>query len=425
MPDETTGFAPPALVIWGGALIAALWLALTAAGAVTQEIAPRAALMLFPKNGFAYQNHATAGSMGKTAAVRDMRVGPEQLAEAREALRREPLASGALMLIGIERDAAGKHDEAATLMVATHTLDKRELVANAWLINHYGTMPGDHSEQVLGLLDEALKVKPELGQQYMPAFAQALANPDTIPVFLRLLRAKPSWELNFWRAVAANDAALPNAEVLRSRMLTGRDEQSDVDAMLMASFIRVKRMDLALSFGKGLPAKPGDRDNLLRNSSFEDLPSMPPLDWELISDGRIGSAIDEGRGTLIINAIAGSGGTVARQLIAMPPGSYQLLVKLGRAEFTRGSDLTVRVHCAESDDPDIPAFSERVDTDLDKPFVVAEDSRCSFYWIDLMFSAFDSSTPASTSVAEVRIIRARKQQETEAPAEKTDGKPPE
>ena len=412
-------------MIWGAAVIASLWLALTAAGAVTQESAPRVALMLFPQNGFAYQNRALAGSVGKSDTIADLHVGPQQIEDARAALRREPLASTALTLIGISNASGGRGPAAASVISAAHRMDKRQLIANAWLINHYGTQPGDHSREVLGLLDEALKVRPTLVDQYMPAFARALVNPETVPVFQRLLLGKPSWEANFWAAVASNDAALPNAEVLRSRLLARGEKPGAVDSSLMDAFIRARRMDLALSYAKTLPQLPSDRDNLVRNSSFGSTPQMPPLDWQLTNDGRMTAAVDEGSGTLEVNGIAGSGGVVARQLIALPPGQYQLLLKLGRPDFTRGSDLRVGIHCAESDDEALPQVTEKADGDLDRSFVIGGDGRCRFYWVDLIFSAIDSSGPASTSIADVKIIRARAVQDTETPAEKTDGKAPE
>lgn len=417
-----TGSVPRTFVIWGVALLAALWLAMSAAGSVLAAVSPQAALMLFPKNGFAYQERARAASTA--GSIRELRITPAQLADAREALRREPLASTALTLIGIERGTRGKPDEALRIVAGAHAIDKRQILANGWLIGHYGTQPG-RSREVLELLDEALRVQPELGQQYMPAFAQALTNADTIPVFQRLLRGKPGWEQQFWQAVSASDAALPNAEVLRARILAGPEEPGQIDDLLIAAFIRARRMDLALSYSKSLGDRPEDRDNLLRNSSFSATPRMPPLDWELINDGRLGAAVDEGRGTLEVNAIAGSGGTVARQLVALPPGNYVLLVKLGRESLTRGSDLTVRIHCAETNDGTLPSLSEKVQGDVDRAFAIPADSGCRFYWVELVFSTLDASGPTSTNVAEVKIVRARALQTTEAPSSVTDGRAPE
>ena len=48
MQDTMTGSAPRTFVIWGVALLAALWLAMTAAGSVLAANAPGAALMVQP-----------------------------------------------------------------------------------------------------------------------------------------------------------------------------------------------------------------------------------------------------------------------------------------------------------------------------------------------------------------------------------------
>lgn len=427
MPSEivSEGRNGSRLLIWAGALIAALWLGLTAAGAVAASDAPGAATALYPVNGFAYESRALVRAARGKAAIRDMRITPAVVADAREALRREPLAVTAMTLIAMDMEAKGKQAEAAKLMLSVRALDKRELLANAWLIAHYGRTP-DHAGEVLGLLTEALRIRPQLADGYMPALAQGLANPDTIPVFYRMLRAKPEWETAFWNAVAANDASLPNAEILRGRILKAGEKPGEIDMTLMAAFVRTQRMDLALSYGKSLPEMPEDRDNLLRNSSFSSVPGMPPLDWQLTNDGRMTAAVDEGSGALVLNATAGSGGIVARQLVAIPPGRYALLAKLGRAEFSRGSELRIRVHCAEAVEGEALGFSARAEeADIDHAFAVPDTTRCRFFWVDLIFSALDATSPASMNIAEIRIVRARKQQETEAPAVVTDGQAPE
>jgi hypothetical protein len=239
----------------------------------------------------------------------------------------------------------------------------------------------------------------------MPAFAQALQNPETIPAFQALLRNHPAWEKDFWQAVAGNDGALPNAEVLRGRILAGPENLGDVDQALVSAFIRVGRMDLALSYAKSLPALPDDRDNLVRNSSFSEESLLPPLDWDLTSDGRVSAAIDRSVGTLELSALPGTGGVIARQLIAMQPGSYTLLVKLGQQALSAGSDITVRVVCAEKGVTG-PSLNERLSGDTERPFVVPE-TPCRFYWLTLEFSALDSSNPALASIAEVRLARGR------------------
>jgi hypothetical protein len=342
--------------------------------------------------------------MGANQSIQQIRVSDADLASALAAVRREPFASGALTLIGIARDQRGDAANATRIVASAHALDKRQLVANAWLINRYGTAGRDR--EVLALLDEALKVRPELSDRYMPAFAQALQNSETVPVFQTLLSRHPAWEGDFWSAVALNRAALPNGEVLRSRLLASHHDLDSVDAMLMRAYIQAGRLDLAVSSGKNLPTLPEDGDNMIRNSSFSRTPILPPLDWELMNDGRISTTVDEASGRLEISALPGAGGVAARQLIALPPGNYALLVKLGQQALSSGSDVTAHLYCAEQGVQGA-SLNERLNGDLDRSFVVGADAQCRFYWIELIFSALDSSGPALASIAEVRIAHGR------------------
>jgi hypothetical protein len=396
-------FSSRTLLIWGLALIVALWLAMTAIGGIAQAGAPGVALSVFPQSGFAYETRAADHALTAGGSIQKMRMSGADLADAREALRREPFATTALTLIGIATGQHGDAVQATRMVAAAHALNKRQLLANAWLINRYGTTGRDR--EVLALLDEALKVSPQLTVRYMPAFAQALQNPETIPAFQVLLNNHPMWEKDFWSAVAGTPASLPNAEVLRGRILAGRENLGPIDTQLTAAFIAAGRVDLALSYAKSLPPVADDHDSLVRNASFSYIPVLPPLDWELFSDGRISGAIDESRGTLEISALPGSSGTVARQLIALAPGNYALLVKLGQAELARGAEISVHLHCAERADS-TASLTERLTGDLDRSFVVP-DGGCRFFWIDLDFSAMDSSEPALGSIAEIRIARGR------------------
>lgn len=395
---------PRLILIWGGALLAALWLAATAVGAVAKTRAPELALAMSPRNGFAYEQQAALHVFAGKASLQGLRVAEGDAALARQALRREPLASGALAIVGLDKASRGARDEAEKAFALVNRLDKRQPVANAWLIDHHGT--AGRSREVLRLLDEALKVNPELAQQYMPALAQALAQPDTIDFFQALLRRDPAWEPRFWDVVAATPAALANAEELRSRILRqGVEKPGEIDRNLVAAFVGAHRFDLAVGFARRL-APAGQGDGLVRDGSFTRIPELPPLDWDLRIDGRIGAALDLTRGALEMNALQGAGGLVARQLIDAPPGDYQLLAKLATATLGQGSDVVIRLHCAQQGAPGGVSLLERVTGDVEKPFTVPGGG-CRYHWLDIEFSAMDASGPAMASLAEVRIVSAR------------------
>lgn len=397
------GLSSRTLLIWGVGAIVALWLALTAVSGATQAVAPGIALVAFPRSGFAYEARAADHAIKPDSSIQKMRISDADLDDARAALRREPFATDALTLIGLAKGQQGDTDGATRIVAAVHAMNKRQLLANAWLINRYGAM--GRARDTLALLDEALKIQPELTARYMPAFAQALQNPETIPAFQTMLVSHPAWESAFWDAAAGNKASLPNAEFLRGRILAGPEKLGPTDTMLVAAFIAAGRVDLALNYGKSLPSIADDRDNLVRNATFSYIPVLPPVDWELINDGRIGAAIDESRGTLEVNAQPGASGTVARQLIALSPGNYALLIKLGQQDVARGSEISVQLRCAETGKTD-DVVTERLTGDLNRSFAIAENG-CRYFWLNLDFSALDSSEPALSSIAEVRITPGR------------------
>lgn len=409
-------------MIWGAAAVAALWLGATALGGVTKASRPDVALTMLPKNGFAYERRAMNATMRGQATLQTIRLSQADVADALAALRREPLASTALTIVGLDRGARGDSAAATRIVTRANALDKRQLVANAWLINYHGLAGQDR--RVLSLLDEALKINPPLAERYAPALAQALIKSETIPAFQRLLAQRPVWGDAFWDAVAGTPAALPNGEVLRARMLSGPESLGPVDTLLMDAFVRARRMDLALSYSKHLPVQAEDSGNLIRNSSFNELPRMAPLDWELRSDGRVGSGIDEARGSLQINAIAGSSAVAARQLIALPPGNYVMFAKLGQATLPSGSDLQVHVFCAEANPAGTARFDVRFTDDIESSFAIPGGAACRFYWVDIEFSTMDATGPALASLAELRIVRARTQPAgSAANAEPADAEP--
>lgn len=406
MIEGRSASAPRTVLVWGVAAVAALWLGLTALGAVTKASRPGVALSLVPANGFAYERRAAADTVRGNDNLQNIRISNASLNDALAALRREPLASTALTIVGLQRGASA---DAAKIISRANTIDKRQLVANAWLINYHGT--AGRSGRVLKLLDEALRVSPGLSERYMPAFAQALENRESLPIFQQLLERRPIWQQAFWQAVSGRPAALPNAEILRARMLAGSFALDKTDDLLIDAFVRARRMDLALSYAKHLPALPEDAGNLLRNSSFNEMSRLPPIDWELTSDGRVGAAVDEGRGSLEINAIAGSSALVARQLVALTPGNYVLFAKLGQATLTSGSDILLHITCAEAVAGAPARLDVRMTGDVERPFAIPEGAPCRFYWVGIEFSAMDSSGPALASLAEVRIVRGRAQQQ--------------
>lgn len=386
------------LLIWGVALLAATWLAATAVGSIAKDVAPETALKLSPRNGFAYQQRALDHAAA-SGSLRKLRVPAADVALAREALRREPLAAEAVSLIALGDASAGKRDRARRLFLLANRINKREQIANIWLIED--NRVAGRAREVLNLIDDAIKVRPALADQFLPALAQGLTQPGTVPFFRAMLLQHPDWKTRFWGAVADNPAALTNAAELRDRMLRRGEKPGEIDRVLLGAFVRAGRFDLVMSSARHLaPRDPSGE--LVRDPVFAGANAFPPLDWELRTDGRIGAAVHGSSGTLEINALPGAGGLVARQLIEVPPGDYVLRAKLGVARLSSGSELVVRLACAANGTV-VPPLVERMTGDIETRFVAAE-AECRYRWLDIGISAIDATGPVMARLAEVRIV---------------------
>ncbi|MEI9852608.1 MAG: hypothetical protein WDN24_19100 [Sphingomonas sp.] len=386
-------------LIWGGAALAAIWLAASAIGAITSYSAPGVALAASPRNGFAYQQLALAHLAATGGDLRTVRIPNADAVLAREALRREPLATGAISLLGLASASAGASGSAEALFLAANRLDKREPIASGWLIERYRA--AGRPDEVLRLLGDALKVRPGMTQQVMPALAIGLAQPGTTGFFRSALSRYPEWRKGFWDAVATTPAALPNAAELRARMLRDGEPLGDVDRQLVDAFVRAGRFDLAIAFSRGIPQREATRE-LVRDPAFADEGPLPPLDWELHSDGRIGAALNTTSGTLEITALQGTGGIVARQLIEVPPGDYLLRAKLATARLTNGAEVVIRLSCAARGAA-TPALVERMAGDLETRFGAAPGD-CRYRWLDIEVAAIDATGAVMVRLAEVRIV---------------------
>ncbi|MCW3835399.1 hypothetical protein ACFQ1E_07355 [Sphingomonas canadensis] len=402
MPVAGSILQPRVLLIWGVALLAAVFLGASALGGVAKGSSPALALSVSPRNGFAYQNLAAQKLILAGTNFQNGGAAAGQAALAREALRREPYAVTAISILAMASEARGDGRRAGELFRMANAFSKREQIANSWLILD-SSKSGDGAA-ALRLVDEALRVRPDQATLYVPALAQGLAQPGVVPFFRAALARNPDWSGQFWSAVTEVPAALPNAVQLREQMLGGTKEAGDIDRELVLALVKNERFDLAMQLGRRFA--PIDLSvGLVRNPGFAEEETLPPLDWDLLSDGRTGAALDPVAGVLEVSAESGSSGVVARQLVEVPPGDYALLAKLATATLPSGSELLFHLRCAGAGAT--PPLLARLEGEVDLRFTAEPDS-CRYRWLEIEFSAIDASSSASARLGDVRISAQRR-----------------
>lgn len=386
-----------AAVFWLVALCVAALAGVLSAEPVLRNRAPALAIPLTPFNGLSRESLADLKLRGDVAAqttgVWKMRYSAADLAMARAALAREPTASRAARQIGLLMDAQGQHDKARRLVDASFQMNRRDQIGVAWLITDAARH--ERLARTLRLMDQALRVDTGARSVYLPVLAQALSQPDSLVLGTQLLRANPPWMGDFFLEAAKRQAGL--GPIIDIRMALARSNNAALlarDIGLVAALQGSEEFGKAIEFVEWLaPSSAKAGGEMVRDPHFGRDPVYPPVDWQVVTDGEFGAVIDKPRGQLAISAVADVGGSVARQLVALAPGLYQLSVArsdvasgessggTGSGEGARGIPI-VEVRClTRQQSPAARLLAGRAEVRTD--FAIGADG-CRFFLLDVI-----------------------------------------
>ena len=268
---------------------------------------------------------------------------------ARAAVARDPTVVSAwrslAMIMQLRRDQAG----ATRLFRFAERLSRRDLPTQLWLIEERVTandIPG-----ALAHYDIALRTSPASGQMLLPILASATSEDGVIEPLSRLLLTDPIWRNDFFsqfsRGVPDPDNLVSLVErIARRQPLT----QPETLGPVVHRMVEDGQYEAAWRIAR-LLRRPARSDALLRNGAFEPVEYLTPFDWQLQSELDIGAEtlLVEGAGpgpVLVAHAAAGNRGSVARQLLILPPGSYRISASAGPLPGSVPAKVYWNVSCA-------------------------------------------------------------------------------
>lgn len=376
------------LIIWPLAAAVAFVAATTAIGAVAKHKAPQWALDVWPVNAFAYAelaDDALKASIVASEGKMPEKIDGQITAWGRQAVEAEPTSVVGARTLALAAQAKGEDAQARRLMRLAQRINKRDLIANLWLIEDYSR--AGEFEQALSIYDQALRsLAPERRGLLLTAMVGALSNEALISPYHQLLRGSPPWAPEFWRQAAQTAPALDNAALLRLRLAReGVELPLENEVLLLNGLIGQQRFAAAHQLYATLSAVDGEDAALVRNGDFSEAPRLPPFDWTLLSSGEMGAGVNGQSGQLEISAIGGSGGLVAEQLIRLDPGRYRLAARFAGSAPSGPLPLHAELTCAQA----AQAQPRKVDMKWNagsEPITVAGSS-CSFYWLRLLVDA--------------------------------------
>lgn len=388
------------IALFALAAMLAVLVAMVTWGGLNKTRQPQLALLVAPTNGFAYARAAVRGvaaqvgdSPGRLAKVT---LTPAQRKAALESYAREPLSSQGLAITALAAEGDGKTRRARDLMAAALQLSRRDSLVNGWTVFD-ASRRGDLAAAIPAL-DRSMVTAPATASVYVPAMVRSLEQPASIPVLAQILARQPTWGLTFWRAAVVARPTIGNAGKLRVRLAQRGEartdnartdeakisEDRDIDRALLATLAERREFDAALALYRSLPgARPPRSREVVSNGDFAATPLWPLFDWEVLATGEYSGTIEgggQGGAGLVAEALPGSGGAIARQLVVIPAGPMRLRAKLAHPFETDANRLAIRLQCATSDARVFEA--EIAATALQHDFAATKG--CRYHWLDVL-----------------------------------------
>jgi len=275
------------------------------------------------------------------------------LAEA--ALRRDPMNSRALRILGQVADAANDEAAALKLMQAAARRSPREGVAVFWLMRESFERK-DYAAAVQHA-DVLLRARPQVVTQVMPTLARLAEDKDANGELKKLFSTSPPWRSLFFTELlrSITDARTPLDLLLSIKDTPIPPTSAELSAYLALLFKNNFHELAYYVWLQFLPPEQLASAGRLFNGGFEALPSGLPFDW-VITPGS-GVTIDfaprpDGTGRALLVQF-GQGRVDFRgvaQMVMLPPGVYRLQGQhMGRIVGRRG--LEWRVACAGATAP--------------------------------------------------------------------------
>lgn len=377
-------------------LLAAALAAVSAIASMSTIMAgrlPERAIALPIVDGNAYANRAVEGI---AFAAEDANLRSKLQSDAIEAFRSEPTSSRAVSLLALDAQLKGDERRAETLYADSLMLSQRERLSNlsAIEIASQRGMVGF----ILDRYDVLLRTGGPTSDALFAVLSTALREQAIVPHLQRILTENPPWAATFWLKVAPAEGAIENVGRLRQRLLaSGVDNPAGNDADIIWRLATEGRFDMAYDLFTALAKTDGEVRGRLLNGEFKVAPKFPPFDWVTYSAARFGTEVDPVAEALVLFTESTVDTLMARQLVPMPAGRYEVRLVHTDGRPSDGTSLTIRLRCATS----AAATPASVELDATNGLqrTVDYSDRCAFTWVELWARKAVSASDFQTDVS--------------------------
>lgn len=311
-----------------------------------------------------------------------------------DAAAKAPLSAEPFLVRGVQAQLAGKTAVAIQAFVAAELRDPRSLPAHYFLADAYfKAADSRHGLEEVGVL---ARLSPNGTASVAPYLAAYARDRSTWPYLRDLFRSNPQIEDAALTALAAdprNAAAIMALNVRRSGAASSDWLPALLNSLVAAGDYTRARAIWAQTSGIAAPPS-----SAIFDTGFANAAPPAPFNWTLISSG-VGLSERQPGGRLHVIYYGGQDGFLARQLLVLPPGQYQLSMTVG-GNLAQGRPLTWSIRC---DKAQAPFSATPVDVISAHPWNFTVPAGCNAQWLELSGVSSDIAHQSEITIANVKL----------------------
>lgn len=282
-----------------------------------------------------------------TTAVTEPQFGAVEEA-AQDALSRAPLSASAVSLMGLAEAQQGRRDRARMLMGAANALSHRDSASDLWLFED--ALQAHRYAEAFRHGDALLRRDQGANLPVMFAMISAANDPAAIEPLARRLVTNPGWRFSFFYNAIRPPLPTYIDTLFQAMRKAGSPPTEDEMERFLNQLAATGDYEHAYLYW-ALTLSPAELSDLgyIYDGDFEGRNTLTPFGWKLLSNdagaARISAAPGGGQ-ALEVESDGYAKGTVASQLMVLPPGAYRLVGRTQTTSEDAADVLRWTVSCA-------------------------------------------------------------------------------
>ena len=311
-----------------------------------------------------------------------------------DAAVKAPLAPEPFLVRGVQAQLANKTALAIDAFAAAEKRDPRSLPAHYFLADTF--FRSANSARGLREVGVLARLSPNGAASVAPYLAAYAKDRSTWPHLRELFRSSPEIEDTALRALAVDPA---NVDAIMALTDRSRDAtKSDWLPGLLNSLVAAGDYDKARVIWAQASKIATPPSVALYDAGFSQTKAPPPFNWTLVSS-TVGLAERQSGGRLHIIYYGQEDGLLARQLLVLPPGQYQLSMAVS-GDLPRSRALTWSIRC---DKAEAPIAAVPVDVASTHPWNFNVPAGCKAQWLELSGVSSDIAQQSEVTIANLKL----------------------